>query len=116
MRDYRGEVDYNYSILCSVACYVAKILYKFSVQNVQIFYNIVEKLCESLCNCMSKYCGIFYDFEWKSDLCVVIMCKKMVFHQVLREFYHCFLARIYLCKIRLLHSIHIVYYYNYYFI
>lgn len=114
MLSYRGEFDKYSSKYHKLACFIDDILYKFSVQNEQIFYNIVEKLCESLCNKLRTSCELFSNILWKSRFYVVIMWKKGVLHCFVDKFSIWFLARSHLCKTLVLHSIHKPYNYDYY--
>ena len=115
MHSYRGRFDiiseYNYNCICNYAI----LCHELRAKHAASCSNIVDKLCKMLRKNLRMCCGLFYDLQWKSGFYVLILWIKLILHRTVEKFYTSFSAIVFLCKILLLHSFHIAYYYNYYF-
>lgn len=110
----RGGFDKSTGCIYGYSCRSFDLCHNYLAEYGEMCYNSVEKLCKRLRKILRICCEKFYNLLWKIQFCVIKMWKSEVFHRTVEKFYMRFSPGVSPCKIVVLHSFHIPYYYDYY--
>lgn len=114
MRNYWGKFDNIEIISFSYSCHSCAMCCNIFTNISKLLYNFVDNMCKTLRKNLRLCCEKFCKFLWIFNFYVIKLWKVYVLHRTVEKFYLDLFTLPHLYKTRLLHSFHIVYYYNYY--